>query len=178
LDDGASPTGGAEPEDAGMVDYQIQASQRQCCVTGRTLEPGELCYSALVPDGPRLVRRDYSREAWQGPPADAVGYWQGKVPDREADRRPVIDDDVLMECFTRLEGQPEARQVSFRYVVGLLLMRRKRLKFDDVRIEDGHEVLRLRCSQTRQVHEVINPALGDDEIQTAQDEVFKVLGWS
>jgi hypothetical protein len=67
--------------------------------------------------------------------------------------------------------------VSFRYVVGLLLMRRKRLKFDDVRTENDVEILRLRCGQTRQVHDVVNPALGDDEIQTVQDEVFKVLGW-
>ena len=160
-----------------MIDYQIQASNRQCCVTGRTLEPGEVCYSALLAEGGRLVRRDYCRDAWQGPPPGAVGYWQGKVAAREADRRPVIDDDVLTECFTRLEGQQEPAQVSFRYVVGLLLMRRKRLKFDDVRVEDGREILCLRCSQTRQVHEVINPALSDNEIQAVQEEVFKVLGW-
>jgi len=160
-----------------MVDYQIQTSSRQCCVTGRTLEPGEVCYSALVPEGGQLVRRDDSRDAWQGPPAGAVGYWQGKVPARETDRKPVIDDDVLMECFLRLEGQQEPDRVSFRYVVGLLLMRRKRLKFDDVHVRDGREVLCLKCNQTRQVHEVVNPALSDDEIQAVQEEVFKVLGW-
>jgi hypothetical protein len=131
----------------------------------------------LLAEGGRLVRRDYCRDAWQGPPPGAVGYWQGKVAVREADRRPVIDDDVLMECFTRLEGQQEPAQVSFRYVVGLLLMRRKRLKFDDVRVEDCREILSLRCGQTKQVHEVINPALSDNEIQAVQEEVFKVLGW-
>jgi len=160
-----------------MTDYQIQSSSRQCCMTGRTLQPGEVCHSVLLAEGPQLVRRDYSHEAWQGPPPGAIGYWQGKVPRPEQDRKPVIDDDVLMECFTRLEGQQEPSQVNFRYVVGLLLMRRKRLKFDDVTVEDGREVLRLKCVRTRQVHDVINPALSDDAIQSVQEEVFKVLGW-
>lgn len=160
-----------------MTDYQIQSASRQCCITGRRLEPGEVCYSILIAEGPQLVRRDYSSDAWQGPPEGAIGYWQGKVAQPETNKKPVIDDDVLTECFTRLEGQQEPSQVSFRYVVALLLMRRKRLKFEDVVIEDGREVLRLKCVQTRRVHDVINPALNDDEIQAAQDEVFKVLGW-
>src|SRR5688572_30283344 len=106
-----------------MVEYQIQSGNRQCCVTGRALEPGEVCFSVLIEEGSQLVRRDYSREAWQGPPPEAFGYWQGKVPARDQAKKPVIDDDVLMECFTRLEAQQEPQQVSFRYVVSLLLMR-------------------------------------------------------
>jgi hypothetical protein len=160
-----------------MVEYQIQSGQRQCCITGRMLEPGDLCYSVLVEDGSRLVRRDYSAEAWQGPPPEAVGYWQSRVPARDQTRRPVIDDDVLMDCFTRLAGEAEPAQLSFRYVVALLLMRRKRLKFEDVRVEEGREVLCLRCPQTKATHDVVNPALSDDEIKSVQDEVFKVLGW-
>lgn len=160
-----------------MVDYQLQTGNRQCFLTGRILAPGELCYSVLVADGGTLVRRDYSAGAWQGPPTGAIGYWQGKVPAQGAARRQPIDDDVLMECFTRLEGETDAAKVNFRFVTALLLMRRKRLRFEDTRTEDGREMLRLRCVQTKALYEILNPALGDDEIQTVQDEVFQVLGW-
>ena len=160
-----------------MVDYQIQSGTRTCCITGKVLTPGETFYSVLIPEGAQLVRRDYSREAWQGPPEGAVGYWQARVPEHDSSRRPVIDDDVLMECFTRLEGATEPRQLGFRYVVALLLMRRKRLKFEDVDVKDGQEVLSLRCTQTRAVREVINPGLSDSEISGVQDEVNKMLGW-
>jgi hypothetical protein len=167
----------SDDKEAVMVDYQIQSGIRQCCITGRVLEPGEPCHSVLLEEGARLVRRDYSREAWQGPPEGAVGYWQGRAPSRDPSRKPVIDDDVLMECFTRLEGQQEPSQISFRYVVSLLLMRRKRLKFEDVLLEDEREVLCLRCPTTKAVHHVVNPALSDEEIAAVQDEVFKVIGW-
>src|SRR5688572_13606972 len=113
-----------------MTDYQLGTGDRMCCVTGRALKPGEACYSVLLQDGAALVRRDYSRDSWSGPPAGAIGYWLGKVPAREQDRRPAIDDEVLLDCFRRLEGQDDPARVNFRYVVALLLMRRRRLKFE------------------------------------------------
>jgi hypothetical protein len=160
-----------------MVDYQIQPCSRQCCVSGRPLQPGETCYSALLIEGAALVRRDYSAEAWQGPPPGAFGYWASKVRASDKEKRPAVDPEMLFDCFARLEGQAEPARVNFRYVLALLLMRRRRLKFEGAATADGREVLRLRCSQTKAIHEVINPALADEEIQAVQDEVFKVLGW-
>lgn len=160
-----------------MTDYQIQPISRQCSLTGRDLRPGEAFFTALLDEGGRFVRKDYSREAWQGPPPGAFSHWMGRVPARDADRRPPIDDGLLLDCLQRLEGQDDPSRISFRYVVALLLMRRKRLRFEDVRTEDEKEWLRLRCPQTRTTYEVLNPALTDDEIQTVQQEVFAVLGW-
>ena len=160
-----------------MNDYQLQPNSRRCCVSGRELKPGETYFSVLLDEHGRFVRREYGREAWQGPPPGAFSFWCGKVPTREQDRRPPVDDDMLLDCFAHLEGQNEPARVNFRYVLALLLMRRKRLKFEDARPEAGGEVLRLRCVQTKTIHEVVNPALSDEQTQAVQEEVFKVLGW-
>ena len=160
-----------------MTDYQIQPISRQCSLTGRDLRAGETYFTALLDEDGKFVRRDYSREAWQGPPAGAFSHWMGRVPARDTDRRPPIDDGLLLDCLQRLEGQDDPSRVKFRYVVALLLMRRKRLRFEDVRVAGDQEWLRLRCSQTKVIHEVLNPSLTDDEIQTVQQEVFAVLGW-
>jgi len=160
-----------------MTDYQIQPNSRRCFASGRELKPGETCYSVLLEEGGAFLRREYSREAWQGPPPGSFSHWAGKVPSREQDRRPPVDDDMLLDCFTRLEGQTEPARVNFRYVLALLLMRRKKLKFEDARTDNGCEVLRLRCVQTKAVQEVVNPALADEELLAVQDEVLRVLGW-
>ena len=160
-----------------MTDYQIQPNTRRCAATGKELEPGSKFYTVLLDQGGKFVRQDYSNEAWQGPPEGAFSFWAGRVPPPEAGRRPRIYDELLLDCFNRLKGETEPGRVSFRYVIALLLMRRKRLKFEDVRVEDGREILCLRCPQTKATHEVVNPALSDDAIKTVQDEVFKVLGW-
>lgn len=160
-----------------MLDYQIQPNSRRCCLSGRELKPGESFFSVLLEEGGKFVRREYGREAWQGPPPGAFSFWMGKVPARAQDRRPPVDDDMLLDCFARLEGQTEPARVNFRYVLALLLMRRKRLKFEDARPEGGREVLRLRCPQTRVVHTVVNPALTEEAMIAVQDEVLTVLGW-
>ena len=158
-----------------MMDYQIQANTRRCTATGRELQPGERIYSVLREEQGKLVRQDFGRDAWQGPPPGAFSFWAGKVPGRDEDRRPRIDDDLLMDCFRRLQGQTE--QVRFRYVVALLLLRRKRLKFESSRVEDGREILCFRDPRTREAHEAANPNLTEGEIAAVQEDVFKVLGW-
>jgi hypothetical protein len=159
------------------MEYQIQANTRRCAATGRELRPGEKCYTVLLDESGRFLRQDYGLEVWQGPPANAFGFWLGLIPRDEANRRPRIDDDLLLDCFQRLEGDTEPSRINFRYIVALLLMRRKRLKFEEARAADGREVLVLRCVRTRAVHEVLNPGLTDEELAAVQEEVFKVLGW-
>src|SRR5262245_15777999 len=160
-----------------MTEYQIQPNSRRCAVTGRELRPGEKFFTALLEEGGQFLRQDYSSEAWQGPPPGAFSFWCGRVPAQEESRRPRIDDDLLMDCFQRLEGQSEPGRVSFRYVVALLLMRRKRFRFEEARTEAGQELLRLRCTRTGTTQEVVNPRLTEAEMVAVQEEVFKVLGW-
>lgn len=159
------------------MDYQIQANSRRCAVTGKELQPGERFFSALVEEDRQLVRKDYSQEAWQGPPQGAVSFWTGHVLVGTEKLKPRFDDDLLEDCFQRLEGQAEPSRVNFRYVVALLLMRRRRLRFENSVLEDGVEKMILRCLRTGAKHEVVNPRLTDDEMTQVQDEVFNVLGW-
>lgn len=158
------------------MQYQIQANSRRCAATGRALEPGERFYSVLLEEDGRLVRHDYARDAWAGPPEGAFGFWSGRVP-AEGTRRLAVDEDTLLDCFTRMEREADPRRLAFRYVLALLLMRRKRLRFEEARPADGGEVMTLRCARTGVRHEVVNPGLGADELAEVQGEVFQALGW-
>lgn len=160
-----------------MTDYQIQASTRKCAASGRELQPGEKVYTVLLDQEGAFVRLDYASEIWQGPPAGAFSFWQGRVPGRETKNRPRIDDDLLLECFQRLEADNEPGRLSFRYVIALLLMRRKQLRFDEATHQGDREVLRLTCVRTRASYEVVNPGLSDDEMVAVQEQVFQLLGW-
>jgi hypothetical protein len=159
------------------MDYQIQPNSRRCAITGRELQPGERFYSALLEEERQFVRKDFSQEAWQGPPQGAVSFWTGHVLAATDKAKPRFDDDLLEDCFGRLEGQMESGRVNFRYVVALLLMRRRRLRFENSVMDAGVEKMILRCMRTGARHEVINPRLSDDEMAQVQDEVFNVLGW-
>lgn len=160
-----------------MTDYQIQASTRRCAVTGRELNPGEACYSVLLEEGGSLARKDYSVQAWQGPPEGAFSFWKTRLPTGQAVKRPPIDDELLLECFHRLEGETEPGKQSFRFVLALLLIRRRRLRLEESGRDGGQELLTLRCTRGGGRVTVIDPGLSDEELETVQDEVFRVLGW-
>jgi len=160
-----------------MIDYQIQPNTRRCFLTGRELSPGETYYGVLLDEGGQFVRHDYSAEVWQGPPEGAFSFWTGKVPATELGKRPRIDDELLVDCFDRLEGQTDPGRINFRYVVALLLMRRRRFKFESARTADSSELLKLRDARTGAEHEVANPGLSDVEMASVQEEVLRVLGW-
>jgi|RhiMetdeSRZDD1v2_1073273.scaffolds.fasta_scaffold283959_2 hypothetical protein len=161
-----------------MTDYQIQPHTRRCVTTGRDLQPGERYYTALLEEGDRFVRQDFSSQAWQGPPAGAFSFWSGRVPQTDETVKPRFDDDALEECFQQLEGQGEPGRVNFRYVVALLLIRRKRFRFEQTIDADGGEKLELSNIKTGAKHLVLNPQLTDEQMAEVQSEVFRVLGWS
>lgn len=156
-----------------MTDYQIQASSRRCARTGRDIRPGERYYSVLLDDAGKFVRHDYCEAAWQGPPPGAFSFWKTRLGTDQAPRRAPIDDDLLMECFCRLEDEVEPSKVAFRYVLTLLLLRRKRLRLED----SGKDRLQVRGTRKGERYQVIDPGLADDELESVQDEVFRVLGW-
>ena len=160
-----------------MTEYQIEANTRRCALSGRELRPGEKFYSVLFDESGKFQRRDYSTDVWQGPPPNAFSFWTGHIPLAEENPRPRFDDDMLLDCFQRLEGDPGPGRVNFRYIVALLLMRRKRFRFEEAQSDGDQEVLFLRCVRTGQRHRVVNPRLTEEEMAAVQEEVFKVLGW-
>ncbi len=160
-----------------MLDYPIEVDTRRCSVTGRELQPGERFFGVLLEEDGKLVRRDFSAEAWQGPPAGTFSFWAGRVPPREETRRLKIDDELLFDCFQRLADSDDEGRVNFRFVVALLLMRRKRLRFEETERQGEYEILCLRDSRGRELYRVTNPQLSEEQMETVQDEVLHVLGW-
>ena len=162
-----------------MTDYDIQAPSRACAASGRELKPGDRYFAALTEANGKLARTDYAADAWSGPPAGAVAYWAGKVPAAgQKPRKPPVNDELLLDCFERLKDSPDPDGLNFRYVATLLLMRRKRFKFEDAsRDEQGRDVLVVRDARGGAVHHVIDPRLTDDQVAAVQAEVFRVLGW-
>src|SRR5262249_32238662 len=151
---------------------------RCCARTGRELKPGEKCFSVLYDRDGTWVREDVAPEAWSGPPAEAFSFWQTRVPAANASGKPVFDDELLLDCFGRLQDEPDPRKGDFGYVLALLLLRRKRLRFEEVRKDGGQEVLVLRDVRRRHVHLVADPHLTDEQMAAVQEEIEGLLGQS
>src|SRR5436305_14138401 len=136
-----------------MIDYEIQRCSRRCAATERELKDGETCFSALVPEGAAVVRRDYSMEAWQGPPENAIGWWKTTIVDPQAGRPHWAPNDVMLNYFERLLENPTAEDA--RYVLALLLVRRRVLRVEGHEKDDrGRDTLVLPCGRNETAYRV------------------------
>ncbi|MBX7103055.1 MAG: hypothetical protein K1X57_03190 [Gemmataceae bacterium] len=158
-----------------MSDFALQAPTRRCFATGRELKTGEKFFGVLVEQGTSLVRHDYAADAWPGPPDRAIAFWAGKVPATDGPPKPVFDDEMCLECLNRLEA--DAGKASFRYVLALLLMRRKRLRLEGEKSDALGDLMVFRDTKGGQTIEVRDPKLTTADLQDAQDEVFRLFGW-
>ena len=90
-----------------LDDYRVSKSSRTCAKTGRTLEPDEVCIATLCEsDEGQLERVDFALDAWseEDRPKGFFSMWRTRVPSDDGPRRAFVDDEALLDLFSRLEG--------------------------------------------------------------------------
>ena len=100
----------------------------------------------LEVQGADVVRQDFCSEAWTGPPDAAFGWWKSRVPEPAAKKIKLAPNDVLLELFDQLADQPD--QHDMRYVLTLLLVRRRVLRLDVPPMSRGEAWRRPRSPTT------------------------------
>jgi hypothetical protein len=82
---------------------------------------------------------------------------------------------MLMAFFDRLANETDPEKLNFRFVLALVLMRKRRLKYDGTRMEDGREVWSLRVVGEKAMVEVANPHLDDEQIELLTSQVGQIM---
>jgi hypothetical protein len=155
------------------MDFNIRPLGKTCAATGEPLRSGQPCWSVLVERDGKLVREDYSADAWQGPPDNAIGHWSCVVPKLPgADRPQLMDTDSLFDYFQQLNESPNKIQQQYRYVLALLLLRKRKLTLEDVVDIDDRPTMRLIGTGGEGVFEVPEEQLNESQISALQEQLF------
>ena len=167
--------------------YDIIRSQDVCAQTGRSLEVGEEHIAALIDalDDEPLVRVLYTLDAWDKgpnlPPNTALlGFWKRTIPDSNEQVKQLVSEDEMFDLFEQLGEATEHKQLAFRYLLTLILMRKKKLVFERskpaIRDEQGVLVVRQRQKGGQgQLFDVIDPGLDNETIAQATEELGQVM---
>lgn len=158
-----------------MDEWEITRPLGQCFGTGRQIEPGEEYFAALVETENGLERRDYCGAYWQENSPQVYCYWKSKFPDPQQKKQLFVDDEMLMAFFQRLEQESEKEKLNFRFVIMLVLMRKRRLKYDSTIERDGQEVWKLRVVGADEYVEVVNPHLDEAQIEQLSSQIGEIL---
>jgi hypothetical protein len=157
-----------------LLDFDVCSRGRRCASTDHELEPGDVYFSVLEEQGAELVRRDYSAEAWEGGPEQCVGWWRSRVPTKDGSKPKLAPTEVMLNLFATLDGRPADE--PFRYLLGLLLLRRRSLRRDDTKqTDEGREVLTLFCPRRDKQFELVVAEPDAAQTQQLQQRMIDLL---
>ncbi len=137
-----------------LLDFDVKSCSRQCAVSQCALEPGDVYFSVLVAQEADIVRWDYSCSAWPGPPTECLGWWRSRLPTKEGAAPQLAPTDVMLNLFATLADRPA--DAEFRYLLGLLLFRRKVLRREDCYQDAaGRHILNVFCPRRDERSELV-----------------------
>jgi hypothetical protein len=156
-----------------MIDFEIQKCSRRCAASDRELQPGERVYSVLLHEGGAVVRRDFAEESWSGPPAESLGWWQAKIPTPESRRVHWAPHEVMLHYFLELEAATD--QQDLRYVLALLMVRRRILRLEGTEMvgDTEHLVLYSPTQEAEYRVPVLSPS--GERVERIQQELARLL---
>lgn len=155
--------------------WQVQPVTGVCSVSGKKLEEGEEFYTVLIEDGESFRRADCCVDSWEGPPAGSFCFFKTRVPIKQKRKKLLVDNDLLINFFARLADETEEVRVQFRFVLALILMRKRILRYDDTKIENGEEIWDMTLTAEQAAHRVVNPRLTDDQIEGVSAQLTAIL---
>jgi hypothetical protein len=156
-------------------EWEIEKPVGNCSGTGRKIEYGEEYFGALVETEQGLARRDFCADYWQSQKPEVFCYWKTKLPQPGQKKAQFIDDDMLMAFFNRLAEETEQEKINFRFVLALILMRKRRLKYDSSEIQNDKETWRLRITGDKEIVTVLNPHLDEEQIEQLSSQISEIL---
>ena len=158
-----------------MSEWEINKSRGLCFGTGKKIEAGEEYYGALAETEEGLQRRDFSQQYWDSEKPQVFCFWKTKLPGTEQKKRVFVDDDMLMAFFERLEKETEQEKINFRFVLALILMRKRILKYDQTIADNDKEIWRLRVVGDNRFVDVVNPHLNEAQIEQLSSQIGQIL---
>jgi len=158
-----------------MDEWVINRPLGQCCGSGRKIEYGEEYYATLVETEQGLQRRDFCSEYWEKEKPNVFCYWKTKLPSLGQKKQIFIDDDMLMAFFDRLAEETVQEKINFRFVLAMILMRKRKFKYDSSRTQDDNEIWSLRIVGDKQTVDVVNPHLGQEQIEQLSSQIGEIL---
>lgn len=159
-----------------MTEWKFTKRQPACRHCQRTFEDTEPHISALAVRGEEVAREDVCLACWKTQLSRGDLFWWRTRHEEGKKRGIALNLEALEALFTRLEGQASGALAELRYVLCLVLMRKRKLKIE--RVERDAEGEALIVSRPRRT-ELYRVAVFDfspekvDELRTRLQEVFE-----
>lgn len=160
--------------------WSIRSRAHVCAQTERQFEDGEAFYTALFPDpeSSGYLRKDYSIDAWESRADNAeqpFSFWKTKYLAPVKEEEVEVTEESPEDLLRRLVEEDEEHTESARYILAVMLERKKQLVEADNQPTPTGIIRIYEHRKSGDVFIVKDPNIPLDEIENVQEEVTLLL---
>ena len=165
-----------------IQDWKIRSTMAQCVLTEEPFEDGEDFYTCIFddPESDGFIRKDYSVVSWRqvcsAGGMNPFSFWKStyKAPQPEFNEKR-LKDTSAEGILRRFIEEDDSRTEHARYILALMLERKKTLIPTDSRETEDRKLLFYEHAENSDVFIVVDPGLKLDQIEEVQKEVADLL---
>jgi len=158
-------------------EWEIKSRGEQCSATGRHFAEGESFYTLLFREKAGFRREDLCEEAFKGRDAKTqpFSFWRSKFEPPAPPPPETLAKETAEDLLRRYIEDNEPQHSNTRYILALMLERKRLLKQTDSQMDGNQRVLIYEHSKTGEVFVIRDPQLRLDQIATVQEQVGELL---
>lgn len=161
-------------------DWKISRRGSKCSHSGVKFADGEAFYTCIFddPESEGFLRKDFSETAWKelNETLQPFSFWKSTCKYPPVEEKPgVLENESAEAMLRRMIEEDEATTENVRYILALMLERKKALRPVGVKDTESSRLLLYEHRFTGDVLIVRDPQLKLDEVEKVQQEVSRLL---
>ncbi|MBN2445761.1 MAG: hypothetical protein JXO22_03495 [Phycisphaerae bacterium] len=161
------------------TDWRMPSRSNTCSACGREFEIDETFSVALFETREGYERRDTCLNCTPVELDEAVARWRTRRPSPRQPRQ-TFDREAIYTFFCRLTPEddtatPDPARLQFRFVLALLLWRKKVLRLDESVVEDGREHWLFAAPHADANFRVERPEFDDEQLEQLSRQLEQFL---
>lgn len=163
-----------------MAEYKVGRRATECAATNQPFAEGQDVVSAIFDGEDGFERRDYDAVAFadsSGGVEEPYSFWRARIPVAQEEQHR-LDFDLALEFFARLVRDDEPEHMGLRFVLALLLGRKRRVKLKGFSKRDGTEYLNcvIRGDEEDEELSLEVPKLDEEGRSSLQSDLNRLFG--
>jgi hypothetical protein len=156
-------------------DWEMPRRGEACVACGRDFKPGDMIRAYLYESPEGYERRDHCADCRPPDEPPAIGVWRTRRPEPAVKRVHSFDREAVYHFFRRLEDADTPEQRQLRFVLALLLWRKRVLKLDRSDAVDGAELWHFTVPRSEETHAVERPDLDEEQLERLSTQLEALL---
>ena len=157
------------------TEWHMPRPGQVCAGCARGFEPDETFRALLFETPSGYERRDYCAGCTPPERPAPIGTWRTRRPAPVTKKVQPFDREAIYSFFLRLEDPDRPEQVQFRFVLAVLLWRKKFLKFERSLAVEGCECWEFSTRGSPDTHRVERPDLAEDQLERLGQQLEQLL---